>query len=87
MPPKRSNSKCSSSKADTPSKEAGNAEPVVKVNHDNYENEEPLWAPKLLGEMVNQMDSKLESKFNTMESGISVRITKIESTILELNDR
>ena len=35
--------------------------------------------------MVNQMDSKLETKFNAMESRMSVRITKIKSTILELN--
>ena len=80
MPSKRLNSKSSSSKADTPSKEPGNAEPIVKVNHDDHEDEEPLWARKLLGEMMNQMNSKLESKFNAMESRISVRITKIEST-------
>ena len=57
------------------------------MNHDDHEDEEPFWARKLLDEMVNQMDSKLESKFNAMESRISVRIIKIESIFLELNNR
>ena len=78
MLPERLNSKSSLSKADTPSKEDGNAKPIVKVNHNNHEDEEPLWEQKLFGEMMNQMDSKLETKFNAMESRISVRITKIE---------
>ena len=37
--------------------------------------------------MVNQIDSKLGTKFNAMETRMSVRITKIESIVLELNNR
>ena len=45
------------------------------------------WVQKLPDEMVNQIDSKLETKFNAMETRMSVSITKIASIVLKLNNR